>query len=320
MSQLTLVDCAPQADDFLRDVLDGLTDEPKRLPCKYFYDERGSQLFEQICDLPEYYPTRTEIGILQKYGPEIADAIGSKCAVIEYGSGSGLKTETLLAHLHEPNAYFPVDISREHLQQSAAAIDEKFPGLAVIPVCADFTQPFELPTELVNGSRKIAYFSGSTIGNFEIDEAIDLLEGMASLCGPSGGMLIGVDLVKARHVLEAAYDDSEGVTAEFNKNVLRRANADLDADFDLGGFEHRAIFNEADSRVEMHLVSRREQEVTIAGRSIHFDAGETIHTENSHKYTLESFAEIAAQAGLRVEQVWTDEREYFSVQYLRVGE
>ncbi len=320
MSQTALVDCAPRRSDFRHDVLSGLSRHPKTLPCKYLYDERGSQLFERICELEEYYPTRTEISILRKHGADIADAIGTGCALIEYGSGSGLKTEILLARLDEPNVYFPVDISREHLRYSAAALEEKFPEIAVVPVYADFTREFDLPPSLVNGSRRTVYFSGSTIGNFEVEESVDILRGMARLCGPGGGLLIGVDLQKDPTVLEAAYDDAEGVTREFNKNLLHRANAELAADFDVTQFHHRAIYNAERARIEMHLESRCDQRVTVAGRTFQFAAGETIHTENSHKYTLQSFADIAARAGWQVEKVWTDDRRYFSLQYLTVDD
>lgn len=319
MSQIALMDCAPRSSDFRHDVLAGLSQHPKTLPCKYLYDERGSQLFELICELEEYYPTRAEISILRNYGAEIADALGSDCAVIEYGSGSGLKTEILLEHLHAPNVYFPVDISREHLCSSAAALEVKCPNIDIVPVCADFTRDFELPDALVNGSRRAAYFSGSTIGNFEVDESIEILQGMARLCGPDGCLLIGVDLQKDPSVLEAAYDDSEGVTRQFNQNLLHRANAELDADFDVEQFQHRAIYNPQHARIEMHLESCCDQQVTVAGQKINFAAGETIHTENSHKHTLESFANIAARAGWQVETVWTDDRQYFSVQYLTLS-
>ncbi len=318
MSQIALMDCAPRSSDFRHDLLAGLSQSPKTLPCKYLYDERGSQLFELICELEEYYPTRAEISILQNYGAEIADALGSDCAVIEYGSGSGLKTEILLEHLHAPNVYFPVDISREHLCSSAAALEEKCPDIDIVPVCADFTRDFELPDSLVNGSRRAAYFSGSTIGNFEVGESIEILQGMARLCGRDGCLLIGVDLQKDPAVLEAAYDDSEGVTRQFNQNLLHRANAELDADFDVEQFQHRAIYNPQHARIEMHLESSCDQQVTVAGQKINFAAGETIHTENSHKHTLESFANIAARAGWQVKTVWTDDRQYFSVQYLTV--
>ncbi len=320
MSQITLVDCAPQTGDFEQDLISGLSETPKTLPCKYFYDRRGSELFEQICELDEYYPTRSEISILRQHGSEIAATIGSGCALIEFGSGSGLKTEVLLSKLSDPAAYVPVDISREHLKLAATDLSRKFPDLDVVPVCADFTDEFHIPPERLNGSPRTVYFSGSTIGNFEHSDAIELLQRIAQLCESGGGLLIGVDLQKDRAVLEAAYDDSEGVTRDFNHNLLRRANAELGADFDLSQFDHLARYDEQHDRIEMHLVSRSDQQVTVADQTFEFTEGETIHTENSHKFTLQGFAEVAAQAGFHVRSVWTDPNEYFSVQYLVVDD
>lgn len=296
--------------------MSGLTGQPKSLPCKYLYDERGSQLFEQICELEEYYPTRTELSIMRSYGEEIAKSLGPDCVLVEYGSGSSRKTRILLDHLDDVNAYVPVDISRELLESTALSLDRNYPTLSILPVCADFTEEFSLPDFVETDARKVAYFPGSTIGNFTAEEAIDLLRRIAALCGPGGGLLIGVDLHKDVSILEAAYDDDEGVTREFNQNVLHRINRELDADFDLDQFEHLARHNPEHSRIEMHLVSNCDQTVRVAETEIEFRVGESIHTENSHKYTRRNFTNMATTAGFSVEAVWTDEREYFSVQYL----
>jgi len=314
---LELCDLAPERASFLADVLAGLTSPRKTLPCKYLYDERGSALFERICELDEYYPTRTELGILRRHAGAMAAALGPRCLLVEYGSGSSTKTRLLLERLEEPAAYVPVDISREHLLRAAAALSARHPRLAVRPVCADFTRPFALP-KLPGALRRAAFFPGSTIGNFGAAEARKFLAQVAEQCGSGGLLLIGVDLRKPREILEPAYDDAEGVTAEFNRNLLRRINRELGADFDVAAFDHRALWNEAEGRVEMHLVSRRDQRVRVAGRSVGFARGESIHTESSHKYELEGFAALAGSAGFEVEQVFTDEARWFSVQLLRV--
>lgn len=317
-SDLDLVDQAPARSQLLEEALEGLSAPKKTLPCKYFYDERGSALFDRICELDDYYPTRTELSIMEDHGAEMGDALGTGCRLIEYGSGSSLKTRILLDHLEEPAAYIPVDISREHLMRSAEAISQRHPELEVLPVCADFTQPFDVPVSKEGADHTAAYFPGSTIGNFARAEARHLLGQIAGQCGDGGGLLIGVDLRKESSILEAAYNDSEGVTAEFNLNLLRRLNRELGADFRLDAFEHRAHWNDDLGRVEMHLVSHEKQVVQIDGQRIHFAVGETIHTENSHKYALEGFAELAAEAGFSVARVWTDEAELFSVQHLRL--
>lgn len=303
---------------FRADVLTGLSGPVKTLPCKYLYDDRGSRLFDQICDLPEYYPTRTELGILRRHVGAMADALGEECLVIEYGSGSGLKTPLLLERLRHPAGYVPVEISRDHLMASAAALGRRFPRLEVLPVWADFTGEFEVPATRRVPQRKAVFFPGSTIGNFGPADAVRLMEGVARRCGPGGGFLVGVDLRKSKAVLEPAYDDAAGVTAAFNKNLLVRINRELGADFDVDQFDHRAVFNDRDSRVEMHLVSRRRQAVHLDGATIWFAAGESICTEYSYKYSPEAFADMARAAGLRVRQVWTDEAGWFSVQYLEV--
>jgi len=303
---------------FREDVLCGLAGPEKTLPCKYLYDERGSELFDAICDLPEYYPTRTEIGILRRYGGDMAAELGNNCLVIEYGSGSSLKTPLLLEQLREPAGYVPVDISREHLVASATAVARRFPSIEVLPVWADFTADFDVPATHRTPRKRAVFFPGSTIGNFGPGEAIKLMKGVARLCGPRGGFLVGVDLEKPREILIPAYNDAAGVTAAFNKNLLVRINRELGANFDLDQFAHQAIFNERHSRIEMHLVSRKRQVVRIGRSSIWFAAGESICTEHSYKYTREMFREMAMEAGLALEQIWTDDAGLFSVQYLTV--
>ncbi len=313
-----LTDFEPEAGSFMADVLRGLSKPRKSLPTQYLYDELGSQLFDQICELPEYYPTRTELSIMDARVAEMAEVIGPDALVVEYGSGSSTKTRLLLESLETPAAYVPVDISREHLMRSARTLAERFPGLEVLPVCADFTVPFDVPEPTRTPSRRIVYFPGSTIGNFEPDDAVALLQTMAQEAGPGGGLLIGVDLRKEASVLEAAYDDAAGVTGAFNLNLLTRANRELDANFDVERFRHRAPYDADAGRIEMLLVSEVEQEVTIRGRRFQFEAGEEIHTEFSHKYTVEGFAALAAKAGFKAVKAWTDERSLFSVHYFEL--
>jgi dimethylhistidine N-methyltransferase len=302
-------------DEFRADVLAGLRRRPRELPCKYFYDARGSELFDRICELPEYYLTRTELAIMRRHAGEMADALGPGCLLVEYGSGSGLKTPLLLERLRGPAGYVPVDISRGHLLHSAAALAGRFPNLAVRPAWADFTRPFALPELPRPPARRAVYFPGSTVGNFGPDDAVSLLKGIAELVGPGGGLLIGVDLRKPAAAVEPAYNDAAGVTAAFNLNLLARINRELGADFDLDGFAHRAFFDDAESRIEMHLVSRRRQSVRVGPAAFAFAAGESIRTEFSYKYSREAFRDLARAAGLEVRRVWTDEGELFSVQY-----
>jgi L-histidine N-alpha-methyltransferase len=302
--------------EFREDVLRGLSDRPKWLPPKHFYDERGSQLFDLICEQPEYYPTRTELGIMREHAPEMAELLGGGSLLVEYGSGSSTKTRLLLDHLPRPAAYVPLDISREHLHRSARRISQAYPDVEVAPLNADFTARYTLPPLRSPVRRRAVYFPGSTIGNFTPEEAGDFLRHITRTVGPDGCALIGVDLAKPREVLEPAYNDAAGVTARFNLNLLARINRELDGDFELDCFAHRAFYNEAEGRIEMHLESLRPQSVRAAGRRFHFDAGETIRTEYSYKYTLDRFAALAASAGLRVEHLWTDPRGWFSVQYL----
>jgi dimethylhistidine N-methyltransferase len=301
-------------------VLDGLRRPRKELPCKYFYDARGSELFERICGLGEYYPTRCELEILERYAGEMADAAGRGCVLIEYGSGSSRKTRLLLDRLREPAAYVPVDISAEHLARSAAALSRRYPGLAVLPVAVDFTGPFTLPPLPSPAGRRAVYFSGSTIGNFRPPAAVRLVAGMARLAGPGGGLLIAADLKKDAAILEPAYNDRLGVTAAFNLNLLARINRELGADFDLSRFRHLAFYNARRGRIEMHLVSLADQAVRIDGEVISFAEGERVRTEYSYKYGPDDFRALAARVGLRVEHVWTDARGLFSVQWLGVPE
>ena len=301
------------------EVLASLQAPDKWLSSMYFYDERGSQLFDDICELPEYYPTRTELGIMKANIREICDALGPRAMLIEYGSGSSVKIRTLLAHMEQPAAYVPVEISKEHLVASAEALAADFQDIEIIPVCADFTGEYELPESSRKAERNVVYFPGSTIGNFDPEDALDLLKNMRRDAGHGGGVLIGVDLEKDAATLERAYDDAAGVTATFNLNVLTRLNRELDADFDLENFRHKAIWNDELHRIEMHLVSLRAQAVHIDGVRIDFAAGETIHTESSYKYTLERFAALAGRAGLAVKNVWQDAEKLFSVQYLEVS-
>jgi dimethylhistidine N-methyltransferase len=309
-------DCQPATDTMLSDVLRGLSRAQKQLPCKYFYDARGSALFEQICETDEYYPTRTELAIMQQNAVEMAELLGVGCMLIEYGSGSSIKTRLLLDELKAPAGYVPIDISDEHLRATAANLNALYPDLEVLPVSADFTDTFALPNPRRAVRRRAIYFPGSTIGNFEPSAARELLAGMHDHCGPGGGLLIGIDLKKNAEVLEAAYDDSAGVTQKFNLNLLRRINRELGADFAPDGFEHRAFYNAEQGRVECHLVSRRPQIVRVEGDEFRFAAGETIHTENSYKYEIDQFAELAATAGWSLADAWTDDESLFAVLFL----
>jgi dimethylhistidine N-methyltransferase len=317
-SVVELIDLEPAVSDLAADAVDGLSSRPKTLPCKLFYDKRGSELFDRICTLPEYYPTRTEVGILRDEIDAIVDAIGPNAQLIELGSGSSVKTEILLDALDDPVAYAPIDISREHLRESAARIHRDYPALQVQAVCADYHEPFTVPAPRRAPARRVAFFPGSTIGNFHADDARRFLRRIAALVGAGGGLLIGVDLKKREEELVAAYDDAEGVTAEFNLNSLRRLNREAGGDFDVDHFEHRSVWNREYGRIEMHLVSRSAQTVSVAGRRFELAAGEALRTECAYKYGLEQFAEIAD--AFRVERVWLDADERFSVQYLVVEE
>jgi len=303
------------ADLFAADVVAGLRANPKRLSPKYFYDATGSELFERITLLPEYYPTRTELQILGDYADEIVAFAPPDAALIEFGSGSATKVRILLRASPRLTVYVPVDISGEFLNAQAKRLQQEFPEVAVVPVAADFSRPFNLPRRAFSRPR-IGFFPGSTIGNLEPQEAISFLCHGARILGPGATLIIGVDLVKDPAILHKAYNDSAGVTAKFNLNLIARINRELDADFDLQAFEHLAFYNEDRQRIEMHLVSRLDQKVDIAGTIIEFSAGETIHTENSYKYTIDGFAALAEGAGWSSGAVWTDSARLFSVHAL----
>jgi dimethylhistidine N-methyltransferase len=302
-----------QVREFRNDVWAGLSRSPKQLSCKYFYDKRGSELFDRICLLDEYYLTRAELAITERYAGAIGEQVGDGVMLVEFGSGSSVKTRYLLDALPRAAAYVPVDISGEHLQQAAAEIAADYPRLEVLPVCADFTEPFQLPLATRTVSHVAVYFPGSTIGNFVPNRAAQLLGNIAELCGRGGGLLIGIDLKKDPAKIHAAYNDAAGVTAEFNLNLLRRINRELDGDFDLAAFEHRAIYSPERGRVEIDLVSTADQTVSIAGRDFEFTTGETIRTEYSHKYTVEEFSSLAAQVGFALHHEWADDSQNFAV-------
>jgi len=319
-TRLTLIDFEPTPDRICDDLAKGLTAVPRKLPPKYFYDDVGARLFERITELPEYYPTRTEIEILQQRGTEIAEAIGESTAIIEFGSGSGEKTWILLRHLHGAVAYVPVDISRAQLIDFAGRVVAEHPELHVVPVCADYTAELTLPPLPEGVSRCVAFFPGSTIGNFEPADAARFLCRVRRLVGSDGGLLLGIDLRKDPAIIEAAYNDAEGVTAKFNLNLLRRANRECGADFDLDGFRHLAVYDEVGGRIEMRLVALRDQIVRLMPDpdepdriELDFREGEYIITEYSHKYDLDGFTELAESAGWRRERVWMDERHWFAV-------
>ncbi len=300
------------------EVISGLTRRPKAIPSKYFYDERGSRLFDAITELDAYYPTRTERAIMEANVAEMAARIGPNSLLVEYGSGSSRKTRILLDALPDLAGYVPIDISREHLLRTAAELSAAYPDLDVLPVCADYTSAFSLPAPEVPPTRTVVYFPGSTIGNFTPSEARAFLEHIAEVAGTGGGLLIGVDLRKDPAVIEAAYNDPEGVTAAFNRNVLAHINRELDADFDLDRFEHLAFYDAEHGRIEMHLVSLSDQCVRIGSTRIPFREHERILTEYSYKYSLEGFAALAGASGFEVVKVWTDPKRFFSVQYLEV--
>ncbi len=304
-------------EDFRCEVLAGLTGDPKTLPCKWLYDERGSQLFDQICEAGDYYPTRTEMQIMRSEIADIASEVGRNAMLIEYGSGSSMKTRLLLDACPEIAGYVPLDISREHLLKAAEEIAKDYPHLPIYPVVADYTQPFELPEAVLAVEDRVVYFPGSTIGNFHPEDARAFLKNVARVVGPGGGMLVGVDLRKDPARLEAAYNDSDGATAAFNLNLLTRMNRELGSDFPVERFEHRAVWNPDIGRVEMRLWALDDCVVSVGGETIAFEAGESIHTESSYKYTLDGFAELVDGADFRVEDVWTDPDALFSIQLLR---
>jgi dimethylhistidine N-methyltransferase len=304
----------PQEDCFADNLLAGLAKTPKEIACKYFYDEEGSRLFEAICDLPEYYQTRTETTLLARHAGEITALMGPDVEIVEFGAGSLRKARILLDALQNPRAYTPLDISGDYLAGVVQSLAADYPALTLRPMVGDFSEPLDIPI-LPDHPRRAGFFPGSTIGNFRPEAALALLRRMRAGLN-DGGLLIGVDLVKDPARLHAAYNDAAGVTALFNKNLLARANRELGANFDLGGFAHYAPYNAAAQRIEMYLVSLRRQRVRLRGSLIEFAQGEPLHTEDSHKYTIESFREMAARAGFNPRAVWTDEERLFSVHWL----
>ena len=300
----------------LEEVVDGLAHSQKYLPTKYLYDEKGSQLFDEICELSEYYPTRTEISIMQDNISEICDYIGYNSQLVEFGSGSSLKTRILLEEMPDIT-YVPVEISAKYLDNSVKELRKQFPDLDIKPVRADYTKPFDLPAVQHKHARRVIYFPGSTIGNFSPEIARQFLHLMADEAGANGGLLIGVDLKKDPKVLLNAYNDDEGVTAEFNKNILSHINRELGADFQPDCFRHEVCYNERQGRVEIYLRCIKDHQVTVGEHKFNFKEGECIHTENSHKYTLDSFAELASERWAP-RKIWTDDKEWFSIQYLEL--
>jgi dimethylhistidine N-methyltransferase len=309
------------ADDlFAADVVGGLQATPKRVPAKYFYDATGSALFERITDLPEYYPTRCEMKILHDHAADIAKLIPQGAALIEFGSGSSKKARILLRAAPRLAAYVPVDICGEMIEQEAAELRPDFPGLKVLPVTADITQDFVLPPEAKAAPLRVGFFPGSTIGNFEPHEAAGFLCHAGKILGPGARLIIGADLIKPAEILNAAYNDAAGVTARFNLNLLTRINRELGGNFKLDGFEHHAFYNRERHCVEMHLASLKRQNAKVAGETIEFRAGETIHTENSYKYSVEKLTALARGAGWRPLGVWTDACNYFSIQAFELAD
>lgn len=305
------------ANEELEAVLDGLSQPQKQISSKYFYDEKGSELFEAITRLPEYYLTDTEFDIMDRHVAAMADCIGATASLIEFGSGASRKVRLLLDNLHEPAAYVPVDISADFLAGVADELSADYPGIEILPVAADFTRTFALPNPKVMPLRNIVYFPGSTIGNFTPEGALDLLKVMHHEAGEDGGLLIGIDLQKDNAVIERAYNDSAGITAQFNLNILSHLNHLFNADFDISAYRHEAVYNETQGRIEMYLVSNRDQIVTVGKRQFSVLDGERILTEYSHKYTLEGFGKMLAATGFTMDRVWTDENEWFAVIYCR---
>ena len=308
-------DLLPPSQSMRDEVLRGLALSQKQIQPKYFYDARGCKLFEAICGLPEYYPTRAELAIMRSHAQAMADGLGPDCTVIEIGCGNSEKTRLLLGALR-PVEFVPVDIAREQLETSCNMLSQSFPDMTIVALRADFARPVTLPVaNLRRVRRRVLYFPGSTIGNFTPAEARMFLEHWAPVLGPGGGMLVGVDLKKDTALLEAAYNDTQGVTAEFNLNLLIRLNRELGANFDLSAFRHRAFYRSEHSRIEMHLVSIRNQQVTIAGHSFGFQAEETIHTESSYKYSVSEFQDLGRAAGYTPVLYWADKDNLFSVHY-----
>lgn len=313
LNRLSFVDYKPAPNNMYQDVVDGLSRKQKTIPPKYFYDERGSRLFDEICETPEYYPTRTEVRILSDNLEEICECLGHDTVLIEPGSGSSQKVRLLLDKM-EPHTYMPLDISSDYLLQVSKDLISEFPDLKVAAACVDFTQRMD-QLHIPHSRRRVVFFPGSSIGNFDPHNAEIFLRNMGHVVGSDGGLLIGVDLKKEVSVLNAAYNDKQGITAQFNLNVLYRINRELGGNFKLNQFQHQAFYNEERGRIEMHLRSRCDQQVVISTSEFHFSPGETIHTENSYKYSIDGFSQIALRAGFTLRQAWTDEQQRFAVMF-----
>ena len=311
---MTETELLSKKTSMLAEVVEGLSREQKSLPSKFFYDEKGSKLFDKITELEEYYPTRTERRILEDNVNEIAQFLGDKVLLIEPGSGSSSKTKILLGNMDNICCYIPMDISGEYLNKVAEQLRKEFPNISILPLSADYTEPFQLP-ESSPDARKVVFYPGSTIGNFKLEKVEQFLKVIHDIIGKDGAVLIGADLKKEVSVLEAAYNDSKGITAAFNKNIFDHLNSEIDTDFNSDLFEHKSIWNEEKRRIEMHLFVKEDHSVKINGDIIEFEEGESVHTESSHKYTKEEFAEMVSD-WFEVKKVWTDEKDYFSVQYL----
>lgn len=314
---LKLTDLQPTPDDITGDVLAGLSRTPKRLPSKYFYDRRGSELFEEITRQPEYYLTRVELALLEASAMEISAVVGPRAHVVEYGSGSGRKTRILLDSLDDPVAYTPIEISRSALLASVERLGREFDDIELLPVCADFTQPVAIPQPTRQAEHAFVFFPGSTLGNFTEPDALRLLRAMHQTMGARGGALIGIDLQKSPAIIEPAYNDAAGVTAAFTLNLLARLNRDIGSDFDLDGFQHRADYMADAGRIETFLDSRKAQVVSVEGQRFDFAAGEAMQVEYSHKYTDAGFAALAAGAGMRVVRGWNDAKDWFGLRLLQ---
>jgi dimethylhistidine N-methyltransferase len=301
--------------EFAEAVLDGLSQRAKHIPCRFLYDARGSELFEDITQLDEYYPTRTEIGLLRTYGHEMAKLAGDGCAVVEFGSGSSRKTHILLEHMKTAAAYVPIDIDDASLKEASVRLEQQFPDLPIHPVHADFSQDIDLPEEIGDAPR-LGFFPGSTIGNFNLDVAVEFLARAGALLGEESGLLIGTDLQKDLDILLPAYDDAKGVTAQFTLNLIHRINRELHGNLEVERFAHKVIYNDEIGRIEIYIESLSDQNAEILGRQFSFSEGEQVHVESSYKYTLPQFRDLAAKAGWGSGQVWTDENDLFSLHYL----
>lgn len=317
LADLPILDCAPVLDDFKSAVLRGLARDQKAIPPMFFYDAVGSRLFEEICDAPEYYPTRAELALMQTHGKAIADEIGRARTIIELGAGAPLKAQQFLKALHNPASYIAMDVSLSALEETVETLSQDFPALPVQGICADFSCPPDIPSSWEKGSQgRVTWFPGSTIGNLEPEVAEEFLRSLADLVGPNGGLLIGVDLAKDSEILNAAYNDAKGVTAKFNLNLLTRMRRELGAELDEGAFTHHAFFNEDKSCIEMHLRAEEATRIEIGDQAFAFQKGETIHTECSYKYTVSDFQALGARAGLSARNVWMDPNRLFSLHYL----